>query len=222
MKTLLTLLVFITACSTEPTPETDTSSIDMGGDATDVVVPKVDLENKIENSWKFVMREPRADVLDCGGIKYPDVDWLCTFDYDGIKDVLYFRNSPIECIENEESALPRYESDFYRNFKNNVTRYTAAEYDSGGEDKNDSLTFSYGETTIRYYHSSFGLDVKKCQAMDCLQAYDDEGEFREDGCTPERTLPIVCLPVKSGESYDETSFDDNFMKCPGEGEVTEE
>jgi hypothetical protein len=51
--------------------------------------------------------------------------------------------------------------------------------------------------------------------MDCLQVYSSTDALIENGCTSERTLPIVCVEVADDGSVPPLS-PDPFAKCPGD------
>ena len=68
-------------------------------------------------------------------------------------------------------------------------------------------------TSYRYYHSSFGFGWRRCQPMDCVQELRSDGVV-DDGCTPARTRPIVCVEI--AEDGTEPALLDTFEKCLGD------
>ena len=96
-----------------------------------------------------------------------------------------------------------------------VSPLADAAYDWGGGHHNDSLSFSYGGKTYKYYHSSIGFGFRSCQPMDCLNVYAPGTTTPEtEGCGPKRTMPEVCVPIKPNGTHDPLT--DKFMKCPGD------
>jgi hypothetical protein len=114
-------------------------------------------------------------------------------------------------------ALPVFETvGAYAAKDGNVSALEGAYYDFGGNHANDWLEFELNGKHFRYYHSSFGLGYRKCQPMDCMQVSESAGgRLIEDGCTDERTLPVVCVEIDPEESYyDDDDLVDNFEPCP--------
>lgn len=50
--------------------------------------------------------------------------------------------------------------------------------------------------------------------MDCLQVYDADDNLVEDGCTCDRTLPMVCVAVQTDGTW--AALEDSFATCPGD------
>ena len=87
-----------------------------------------------------------------------------------------------------------------------------ASYDYGGNHANDFLNFDYGGKSYEYYHSSFGWGFRSCQPMDCMRV--DDGQHVEDGCTMDRTLPVICVAIEADGSH--ADLVDTFAPCPGD------
>jgi hypothetical protein len=164
------------------------------------------------------MTLPEADVLSCtgmgGDVTYGDLDWICSFSYDDAAVVVYVQNDPTTCVPTGMSVVPGYESYGQAVVDGTATPVTDASYDWGGNHNNDALDFSFGGRSYRVYHSSFGFGWRSCQPMDCIQILDAVGVVTEDGCTCDRTIPTVCVPVQADGTWDELV--DNFAVCAGD------
>ena len=95
----------------------------------------------------------------------------------------------------------------------NIEPLPGAAYDYGGNHNNDLVEFTYEGKTYRYHHSSFGFGWRSCQPMDCAQI--TEGDVMDDGCTCDRTHPIVSSPIQQDGTYDPLDVD-NFAVCLGD------
>ncbi len=96
-----------------------------------------------------------------------------------------------------------------------VTTLANAEYDWGGNHHNDALSFYYQNAHYQYYHSSFGFGWRSCQPMDCINVYAVGGTTpTTEGCASTRTLPEVCVLIKTGGTHD--PLVDKFAKCAGD------
>ncbi len=187
----------------------------------DSSVNNVDAGDDIVNDLGFTIRTPGSKEFDCGDLYGQQIlneaDWLCTFEYDDQSGHIYMQNNPVECIVTL-SYYPRYESiAAFAKIGDSVEPLANPSHDWGGNHNNDSLSFDYGGKHFQYDHSSFGFGFRQCQPMDCMRVYESAGgALIKDGCTSARTLPIVCVPVEAGESYDSGDFVDTFAKCPGD------
>jgi hypothetical protein len=95
-----------------------------------------------------------------------------------------------------------------------VTPLGSPNYDWGSNHRNDWFTFLEQDVTYTYSHSSLGLGWRACFPMDCLQVLDADNQFIEDGCTTDRTLPIVCNPILDDGTF--APLVDTFEKCEGD------
>jgi len=178
-------------------------------------------KSEIPNDFGFIMRVPQAHTLQCkeplGGYTnhdWSDTDWICTFVHGTISGYIYIQDTPTSCKYTGLGFSPTFTTGTaVINVGGKITPLTSAVYDWGGGHHNDYLTFLYSQKSYKYYHSSFGPGMRKCQPMDCMQVYQPSGTLITDGCTSARTLPVVCLAVEKGKTYGATSFKDTFKKC---------
>lgn len=168
----------------------------------------------------FTTRTPTSKALTCSGPHsvldtFEQSDWVCSMDYKDIHGYFYMQNTPTSCVE-IMSTTPQYTNDTAELYLNgSLQSISPASYDFGGNHHNDYIKFTYQGYVFHYYHSSFGFGWRSCQPMDCMQVYEsDDSTLVEDGCTSERTLPVVCRMANSDGSFD--SFADNFTKCIGD------
>ncbi|MBN1773846.1 MAG: hypothetical protein JXB32_21475 [Deltaproteobacteria bacterium] len=171
----------------------------------------------IPNEWGFDIRYPDDDRLPCtepGEIttEWPDADWICSFSYDGVDAVVYVQATPVRC---EDFMGPVLETRVGQVWVDGVVSPLGdTAYDWGGNHHNDSLEFAFGGRRYLAYHSSIGFGWRACHPMDCLQVSDATGTMLEDGCTCDRTVPAVCVQVRSDGTWDELV--DTFAVCPGD------
>jgi hypothetical protein len=197
----------------EPTPDTvepapdvpDVGPDDQGGEVVD---------------FGFDLRVPQWHDYTCesGWGTTPmhelDTDWLCTFDDGGQQGWLYTQATPTGCFVTM-ATTPTYTNDGgWFSDGAEVSAVDAPAYDFGGGHHNDSLEFDWNGKHYNVYHSSFGWGWRACQNMDCLQVYGAGGELETDGCTTDRTLPVVCVQVKEDGTHD--PLVDSFEKCLGD------
>jgi hypothetical protein len=146
-----------------------------------------------------------------------DQDWVCTLRHDGVDATVYARFEPLK-----DKGLvfggAVYQSDGAWVSSGGVVTPAIASYDAGGNHQNDWMLVTWGGATVRYYHSSFdGAAWRKCQPMDCLQVLAADGvTFAENGCTSDRTLPVVCVVVAQDGTVPDLT--DHFAPCPDGGE----
>jgi len=165
--------------------------------------------------YGFEYRLPQTRTLSCEGTPtdFADADHICTFAYGGVSGYVYFQATPTEC-EVTFAHLPIYTTLAWISVDNVVTDLASPEYNFGGNHHNDSFRFTHDGTPYFYYHSSFGWGWRACAPMDCIQVLDGNGGILEDGCTTDRTLPIVCTPILEDGTFG--SLEDTFVKCPGD------
>ncbi len=143
--------------------------------------------------------------------EFADADWLCTFDHGGTQGYLYVQATPIDC-EWAFMAYPSFDTGLAQlSIDGNVNDLENALYDWGGNHHNDTISFDYAGSQYVYDHSSYGFGWHACQPVDCIRVYDG-AELVEDGCTEERTLPIVCVPILEDGTHD--TLEDRFDPCP--------
>ena len=177
------------------------------------------------SEFGFNLRVPQERLVTCS--KYPDgypgaktpqklmdVDYLCTFKHGGQDGMLYVQATPSDC-EVIMNATPIFTSHGWVAIGGKVTELQGAGYDWGGNHHNDSLAFDWNGKHYGVYHSSFGFGWRKCQPPDCLQVSPAAGQNpTEDGCTKDRTLPVVCVPMEADGSH--KALVDTFKKCAGD------
>ncbi|MBN2802040.1 MAG: hypothetical protein JXR91_02980 [Deltaproteobacteria bacterium] len=198
--------------------DTDTSTKD-----TDTVIDS-DVPVDTDNEWGFEIRTPQSRVVSCENswenTEYDwtteDVDWLCSFDYDGTEGVIYIQNTPTACkvIMMESPIFTSAAAQIWTKGNNTVEELDDAVYDWGGNHHNDSLQFTFNGTIFKYYHSSFGFGWRSCNTMDCIQILNSDGSVKEDGCGCDRALPIVCKQIQKDGTYAELT--DDFEVCLGD------
>lgn len=179
----------------------------------------IDLDNinrgdNIANSWGFSMKKPLSRTVRCSGyepFESPDVDWLCTYENAGKEGMLYVQSTPVDCIAGLAS-IPVYHTVAAEIWLDGqVKELDNAQYDYGGGHHNDRLEIVVGASKLLYRHSSIDYRLRACQPMDCVQELDSEGNVINDGCTCERTQPIVCRQVQPDGTFNELS--DAFSLC---------
>lgn len=141
-------------------------------------------------------------------------DWVCTFDYDGAQGFFYMQSTPVSAIQ-IMSVMPSFETDLAELVLNGKkVEVKDVVYEWGGNHHNDQINFVFDNKKFSYNHSSFGFGWRICSEMDCLQVRDSNGNDIVDGCTKDRSLPIVCRQVdEDGKLGD---FKDVFERCPGD------
>jgi hypothetical protein len=174
-------------------------------------------------AYGFSIRVPQYRTVSCQtemgtteSAQELEVDLLCTFVYAGESGHIYLRSKPAGCkflmgpvvtfeLESAQLALG-----------DDIIALENAVYDRGGNHMNDSFEFDYQQQHFKYYHSSFGFGFRACQPMDCIQVFNSSADDDpvQDGCTAERTLPVVCIEVQEDGSFDE--LEDSFAPCPGD------
>lgn len=205
------------ADSSQADARTDDTAV-FGDSAVDAVVPS----DGGKPLLGFLVREPKQQQVKCvdpmtQGEKpftFGQTDFICTFVHQAISGHVYFRSDVAGCDSSGIAPVPKFSSGgAWLAFNGVVQPITGGRYSYGGAHNNDAFEFDYNGRRYRYDHSSFGVGYRKCQPMDCLKVYTGTA-LSEDGCTPERKLPIVCRQVKADASIDPLT--DTFQKCPGD------
>jgi hypothetical protein len=170
-------------------------------------------------AYGFDIRIPQWRLVQCDtpglNMEEPDRDFLCTFDYDGVSGYIYSQSRLVSCVGPMGPFSFELEA-AYLSIDGEVSVLQNAIYNAGGNHGNDSLEFDYQGQHLKYYHSSFGFGGRCCQNMDCIQVFAASGDETptEDGCTVDRTLPVVCSEIQEDGSFEE--LQDNFLPCPGD------
>jgi hypothetical protein len=170
------------------------------------------------SEFGFEYRLPEMHTLTCvspdfpGGIEIDqlDQDWLCTFEQGSVHGYIYVQSTPTDTNEFCVPIMTTVQAQI--SIDGQVSALQNAQYDWGGNHHNDSLTFEYDGIGFEYYHSSFGYGWRACHPMDCARV--DDGVTLEDGCTMERTRPVVCVLIEEDGSHAELV--DTFEPCPGD------
>ncbi len=174
------------------------------------------------SEYGFTFRSPGSHTVSCVDTKgvtqtaeAPDQDWLCTFNQAGQKGYVYARTTATgaTCVY---GPVPTSKVELAQiSIGGVVTNLANPVYDWGGNHHNDALSFDYQGATYQYFHSSLGFGGRKCQDMDCINVYAVGGTTpKTEGCASTRTLPEVCVPIKTGGAHD--PLVDKFAKCPGD------
>lgn len=180
----------------------------------------------ITNEFGFWIRVPQKHTVPCPDgpanwlpdqISQLDQDWICTFDHGGTTGHIYLKNTASSC-KTVMTNVPYFTNQgAFISQRGLVTTLANAEYSWGGNHHNDSLEFDHDGKHFQYAHSSVDFSFRSCQAMDCIMIYESKsGTIIENGCTKERTLPIVCKLVVVGQIYGIADFVDEFEICEGD------
>lgn len=178
----------------------------------------------VPGPYGFTLRKPISHSLDCKGISPMDpnaklqakeTDWVCSLVAGKVDAHVYVQATPAKCISLGMGLGASYQVTGWISQGGAVGPLTKATYDIGGGHQNDSIELEHQSQVYKLYHSSFGFGWRKCQEMDCVQVLEGfAGKVKQDGCTKERTLPIVCREVKPDGTVDELV--DLFKPCKGD------
>jgi hypothetical protein len=203
----------------------DAGSSDAGSSAEDAST--TDAGGAVDERG-FTLRVPQVRQVPCesraGGCDAPtvaarDADLVCTL-VDGARNQYLYAQVHVDRIDGVTNFFPQpvYVTDgvWISDGTRVISSGHTATYDYGGGHNNDSLTVDLGDVVYKYYHSSFGFGFRRCQEMDCLQSYAPGAATPTvDGCTRERTRPIVCVRVTDTGTV--PPMRDTFMRCAGDG-----
>jgi len=184
------------------------------GDTTDADAP-VDVDD-----YGFHIRVPQVRSVpseDFEGtirvVDQMDIDHVCRLTVDGVETFLYVQADPIRCRDFGGCEY-RVTGAFTTRASGPVNAPLAGvSYDFGGNHHNDWITLPATEGTLKIYHSSFGFGWRACHPPDCVQVLAGDTVI-EDGCTPERTRPAVCVLI--GADGSEPPLVDDFAPCAGD------
>lgn len=189
----------------------DPGPADPGGDA-----------QYLDNEWGFPMRLPQKHAFaytpawggDPQTIEVLDADWLCTYARGDLAGVAYLQTTPVRVEAMGMSTNPVFEGrNAWMWVGGALNRLDNPYYDWGGNHHNEYLEWDQGEEHVKVWHSSIGPGYRVCHTPDCLQIYDLKETLVEDGCEPERTLPVTCSPVKEDGTWE--PLVDTFAPCEG-------
>ena len=170
----------------------------------------------------FTLRVPQLHEIMCSMFGSPqepqdelDVDHICTFAYGGEQGHIYVQATAVDC-NSQGFPFPIYDVvGAWFSKAGKVTELDNPAYDYGGNHNNDFITVDRDGKRYKYYHSSFGWGFRKCQPMDCVQVYDAKTDaLIEDGCTMDRTIPVICVMVDDQGAYPDLV--DTFAPCDGD------
>ena len=144
-------------------------------------------------------------------------DLICSFKYNDEEGFVYVQSNPTKCIGS--NLNPHYEvhkAEFYVN--GSMKEISNVRYYGGGDHGIYGIDFTYNGKVFKYGYSTMGMGGRPCQNVDCMQVYEADGKtVVEDGCTEERTLPIVCRPAD--EDGDFGSFEDTYHVCKNDWDI---
>jgi hypothetical protein len=141
-----------------------------------------------------------------------DQDWLCQITGHAKKPYVYVQATPKSC-QVFLGPVPNYDAQAWVSDGTVAQQAGGATYDHGGGHNNDAAEFTWDGSEWKLYHSSFGFGFRKCQPMDCA-VESKGGKLVNDGCTPERKVPAVCVPIEKNGSY--KALVDAYKKCDGD------
>ena len=145
-------------------------------------------------------------------------DLICSFKYNGEEGFVYVQSNPVRCVGGD--LYPVYEvhkAEFYVN--GSMQKISNVRFYGGGDHGNYGISFTYNGKVFEYGYSTMGMGGRPCQDVDCMQVYDADGKtIVEDGCTEERTLPIVCRPAREDGTF--ASFVDTYHVCTNDWDIT--
>lgn len=180
----------------------------------------------LENPWGFPLRQPEIRTLDCSvkmvddlpAQQVADADQICTFSYEGVTGHIYLEATVVDC-EYYYALVGYFSSRAWLSVDGVVIPLEDPLYTLNGDHFTDSLSFTHAGRDYQYWHSSFAMYYRSCQPMDCMRVFDgatgvhDATTILEDGCTTDRTLPVVCVAVRPDGTV--PPLQDAFAPCPG-------
>lgn len=215
------------SATTDALPEEDSSLPDAQSDALPDVLSDGFTGDASLEDW--VIREPESvqcklvekdpGFPDPGDyMNYRQTDLVCTFDYNGLNGLIYVQDTPLEC--KHTAVVGRWVTKSKTDLSlikigDQVDYLENAFYEYGGQHMRDRLTFDYRGVRFVYYHvcgdgNNMAYSTKN---PNCAMIKDTDGKMLDNGCTPERTRPIVCKEVDENGQYDETMTDNYKYLC---------
>ncbi|GEM_PF-1777443 len=176
----------------------------------------------------FTIRAPEERTVTCSGgdpsftdpALLMDEDYVCTFVHDAVEGHVYVQATPTDCLQLMGAVPTTFEATGWLSIDGVTTPLEELLYDHGGNHLNNTVEFVLDGQRYRYAHSSIGFGGRSCQPMDCLQVFEADGTtLVEDGCTVDRTLPVVCAPVEAAGVL--PALEDDFAPCPGDPNYAE-
>jgi hypothetical protein len=181
----------------------------------------------LDNPWGFPLRKPETRTIECSFAysedlapqTLEDADQICTFAYGALSGALYLEATVVDC-EYYYALVGSFSSRVWLSVGGQLLPVDHPEYSLGGDHFTDSLSFDHDGLHYVYYHASFNEYYRACQPMHCMRVYDgsaesyDTSSLIEDGCTTDRTLPVVCVAVAPDGSV--PPLEDSFAPCPND------
>ncbi len=176
----------------------------------------------------FAIRAPEERTVTCTGgdpsVTEPallmDEDYVCTFVHEAVEGHVYVQATPTDCQQLMGAVPTSFTASGWLSIEGVTTPLEELLYDHGGNHLNNTVEFALDGLHYRYAHSSIGFGGRSCQPMDCLQVFEADGTtLVEDGCTVDRSLPIVCAPVEAAGVL--PLLEDTFAPCPGDPNYAE-
>lgn len=217
-------LVLLSACGDDAPPSdagTDAGAAD-GSELRDAeVLDSGRPDAGHAEAYGFTLRIPETRTVPCVGeggfcpndtMEFPDRDYVCTLAYQSRSGFLYVQATPTQYI----GFMGPVFTTVGAWLSDGVTAEpVTASYDWGGGHHNEAIVLDLPDQRFQYWHSSFGFGFRACHAPDCLEVYlPGSSDLVESGCSPERTLPVVCKAVQADGTLPELV--DTFQKCPGD------
>ena len=204
----------------DATPVTDAVVADGAPVSDAAVVPDgqvADAGPTIVDEYGFHLRRPTSHEVTCTGFlcdgptsMAPDKDFVCTLAVGDLNAAIYVQATP---RAGDEIAVYLYDSVRAWISRDGVVSEVPGTYSYGGHHADDNITVELPDANYRFGHSSYGFGFRRCQEMDCLQVMSG-ADVTQDGCTPDRTLPIVCVAVAEDGTH--PALVDTFAPCPGD------
>ena len=193
--------------TTDATDTTDVPPEDTVGDVSDLA-DTADVPDVTED---FVVRVPDNNALECtdglGGGSYfvSQVDHICQMSNEALQAEFYFQADPSEC---GNFGNAQYQMHMAWIKIDGKLSEVGAGYDYGGNHHNDSISFTYAETSYEIWHSSIGWGWRACARPDCLIVcspgtacnHTSDMNVAQDGCSrnagdPPPDLQVICVRV---------------------------
>lgn len=174
-------------------------------------------------AYGFQLRVPETRIVPCSGntggsfcpdgtVEFLDRDYVCTLHYQDLDAYVYVQATPTEYVD---FIGPTFETVGAWISDGVTAEAVTASYSWGGGHHNEAIVLDLAEQRFQYWHSSFGFGFRACHPPDCLDVYQPgSSDLVESGCSPERSLPVVCVAVD--ESGAPPPLVDTFEKCLGD------
>ncbi|MBN2361762.1 MAG: hypothetical protein JXR83_20080 [Deltaproteobacteria bacterium] len=163
--------------------------------------------------WPQYRDVPFTDTIPPTTMPMLDVDYLCTLDYGSLHGFAYVQARPTSCRNMGGCTATTVDGAWVS--VGGVVSAVTADYNWGGNHHNETIRVSYDDKVFEYNHSSITSWARTCHPPDCTLVFAADGTaLIEDGCTPARTLPQVCVQVEDDGTV--PPLIDTFSPCPGD------